>query len=702
MRNANKCIWGILVFTLVFGMILISCGGSGDPSSPSDTTKPIITNTDEPSKGARSIKPVAASNDPYKPVILDLFTEGDRNWYIIDAGYINDTLVTQMGPVHFRGSGEVNFSRTESVESSISRSSTETVSNSIVVSDGTSNTVGIEEGIKVGLNVSSGGDIFKVEGSFEKSITNKYEWTRTLETATGKSRETSDSYIASLTQATSNSTGFSINREDPPGYYRFAFYTTFDVYFIISTSLDNQDLLSWDVISCARSGPPMADLEYLPEESQGRFDNSPSGNLIVFAKGFHKTLEKPPDTSYRLMTSVNIKDSGTVERTPDGNISPTSDAVRYDAGTQVTLQAIPKPGYEFVNWTGTGVPMGTEANNAGITVTMNSDLTLVANFRIMHILTTEVNISSYGTITRSPDQVAYAPGTKVTVTAKPNAGYVFVEWVGAPTGVNSKSASISLTINSDLSLKANFRSLEPRQISEVFNINESWFLPNEVKYPATIEIYALGAGGGGQGGHYSWRVFGENRRGTGGAGGGGAATYIKFTTEQRLQFSVTVGKGGDYGNAKDSDLATWSAGGSGKPGGATTVSWGTNSITAAGGNGGGGSGNRDLNGGKGGSANTVWPASRLDQLSIAGGSGTSGNEWGDDPSRGGNAAVINKGTINTFGGGGGAIRSGGVWARPVDGGTGGGGSGAYGGEGSDNHGGKGGNGQVVIVVKWDE
>ena len=230
---------------------------------------------------------------------------------------------------------------------------------------------------------------------------------------------------------------------------------------------------------------------------------------------------------------------------------------------------------------------------------------------------------------------------------------------------------------------------------------QDWSMPMEITYPATIEVYVLGAGGGGQGGFYSWKPLSSDRRGTGGAGGGGAAAYMKFETNQRLTFNVTVGSGGVGGNARDSDLSNWSAGYSGSQGGSSSVSWGANTLTARGGIGGGGSGNRNLSGGTGGTANTSWPSGNVDRHSAAGGNGTSGDDSNDTRSVGGNAAEISRGST-TFGGGGGAVRSGGVWARPVNGSTGGGGSGAYGGEGSNNHGGRGGDGRVHIIIKWYE
>jgi hypothetical protein len=59
-----------------------------------------------------------------------------------------------------------------------------------------------------------------------------------------------------------------------------------------------------------------------------------------------------------------------------------------------------------------------------------------------------------GTVTSSPSAASYAPGTVVTLTATPAAGSPWVGWSGF---VTSKAQTISVTVNSNLSLTANFK-----------------------------------------------------------------------------------------------------------------------------------------------------------------------------------------------------------------------------------------------------
>jgi hypothetical protein len=68
---------------------------------------------------------------------------------------------------------------------------------------------------------------------------------------------------------------------------------------------------------------------------------------------------------YKLTTSINPLNGG--------NINPASGS--YDIGTVVTLTAIPATGYKFLSWAGDA-----SGTSSSITITMNSNKTIVANF----------------------------------------------------------------------------------------------------------------------------------------------------------------------------------------------------------------------------------------------------------------------------------------------------------------------------------
>jgi len=217
---------------------------------------------------------------------------------------------------------------------------------------------------------------------------------------------------------------------------------------------------------------------------------------------------------------------------------------------------------------------------------------------------------------------------------------------------------------------------------------------------AEIEIYALGAGGGGQGGDIDRDILFDDI-GTGGAGGGGAATYVKLgklglSKDESVSLGVTIGNGGTGGSYHSGSTGN-SSGNPGSNGGDTKVTYKSVTITALGGSGAGGSGTQTP-GGAGGKSSSLPTGNNYYMdggISVAGGNGTNGKWDGNLESKGGNAAKITgKGTLASFGGGNGAIRYTGGSSNPPE--AGGGGRGGY----NTENGIAGGKGLVNIVVKY--
>lgn len=159
----------------------------------------------------------------------------------------------------------------------------------------------------------------------------------------------------------------------------------------------------------------------------GRYDFSYNGNAATY------TL------------TVNVT-NGTVTRVPD--------LPAYTHGTNVELTATPAPGYYFVNWTG-DVPPSQSSNNP-LTVTMDANKTLTANFtnQVFTLTITATN----GTVTRVPDLAQYPQGTSVQLTANPSTGYFFVDWSGdVPVGHESDNPLV-LLMDGNKNLSAHFSS----------------------------------------------------------------------------------------------------------------------------------------------------------------------------------------------------------------------------------------------------
>ncbi|MDR0517313.1 MAG: InlB B-repeat-containing protein [Fibromonadaceae bacterium] len=248
-----------------------------------------------------------------------------------------------------------------------------------------------------------------------------------------------------------------------------------------------------------------------------------------------------------------------------------------------------------------------------------------------------------------------------------------------------------------------------RSISVPFINSGSYILPNNITYPATLEVCAIGAGGGAQGGHFS-DLMGGGYGGTGGAGGGGAAAYMRLSLKESTVIGISIGNGGDGGTGQWVNwVTTWKSGNKGDNGGSTAVSVtsaGTSTtITANGGMGGGGN-EQILDGGSGGKVSSrpanVSETNFATAAGVAGSNGIQGNgkNQGDIQSRGGNSGAVAIGSIGTFGGNGGAIRYAGQ--RPPNGNTGGGGASDISTNSTSRSGSKGGDGYAIIVITYEE
>jgi len=164
-----------------------------------------------------------------------------------------------------------------------------------------------------------------------------------------------------------------------------------------------------------------------------------NGDVTLYAKW---TSTSTTNTTYTLTTSVSPSGGGTVSRSPN--------QTSYTSGTSVTVTATAASGYTFTGWSGAST-----STSSSVTITMNGDKTLTANFKQQptYTLTTRVSPFNGGSVSRSPDQTSYTSGASVTVTATAASGYTFTGWSGEST---AKSSSVTITMNGDKTLTANF------------------------------------------------------------------------------------------------------------------------------------------------------------------------------------------------------------------------------------------------------
>jgi type II secretory pathway pseudopilin PulG len=149
-------------------------------------------------------------------------------------------------------------------------------------------------------------------------------------------------------------------------------------------------------------------------------------------------------TSYLISLSPNSTTMGTV-----------LGGGTYQANDQVTVQAQPFVGYSFLQWMEGSTVVSTDAS---FTFTVTAARTLVANFGAssagVYALTVLRNNTLAGTV--SPGSGSYASGSPVSLTANPNPSWAFASWSGDIGTANASSASITLTMDHDRTVQANF------------------------------------------------------------------------------------------------------------------------------------------------------------------------------------------------------------------------------------------------------
>ncbi|WP_442795765.1 pectinesterase family protein [Pelobium manganitolerans] len=148
-----------------------------------------------------------------------------------------------------------------------------------------------------------------------------------------------------------------------------------------------------------------------------------------------------------LTTSVNIANSGTVDRLPNSD--------KYEKGMLTKLTANANIGYEFVKWVDAANGDADLSTDNPYTITMDAAKNIKAVFKSVVLRNFTLNVvgSNWGKVQLSPEPVGgqYQDGTEVTMTVVPNAVTTFSYWED-----NSTAQQRTVTINSDVTYTATF------------------------------------------------------------------------------------------------------------------------------------------------------------------------------------------------------------------------------------------------------
>jgi hypothetical protein len=330
----------VIALAVIIGFSLAGCKNPPDEilANP-DIITGDTTDTDIVSD-IYALRAVPVASSKSVPIVLDSYTSGDRNYYLIDVGYIRNMYVSTAAFVHYNGMTPMSFSRTLITENTVTNALTKTASDSITISDTQSRKISVETAYENSIPFA-GTFSAKLGVEWERSWNNTNAYTRSTET------------LVSTTIATSETTNISFTvgeNGEPAGWHRYALYAVCDVYFIISTSLNNQELKSWDTVVCIRDDSYIPHWDFSPD---GVFDNSPIGE-ITFSEDFYKILPigppPPPPPITSLWTEwVTIRTS-TYRITESGRFKQPCDEVNFDKAFGINLNTMRQEGYKTINF----------------------------------------------------------------------------------------------------------------------------------------------------------------------------------------------------------------------------------------------------------------------------------------------------------------------------------------------------------------
>lgn len=154
------------------------------------------------------------------------------------------------------------------------------------------------------------------------------------------------------------------------------------------------------------------------------------------------------DTTFTLLTDngPTVAITGAVAPAEGGEILG---AGKYPIGSTAAVTANPAPGYGFVEWTQNGQQVSTSPTYR---FTANSDRTLTAHFTPAYSVTVSASPGYGGLVTGGG---TFNSNALVTVSAKPNGGFAFVDWTEFGTSVSS-TPDCGFNVQANRTLVANF------------------------------------------------------------------------------------------------------------------------------------------------------------------------------------------------------------------------------------------------------
>ena len=241
--------------------------------------------------------------------------------------------------------------------------------------------------------------------------------------------------------------------------------------------------------------PASEDYEFVGFTKKGTQEIVSKENPYVFQIQENMELTanfKEVEHSYLIYVETPDLQMGTVTMDPanEGNI--------YKEGTEITVKAEPKGGYEFVQWLevtkadGEEVLTPVEGAGAEYEFQAEADRVLRAEFRLAPVpekyyrIVVQSNDENMGTVSMDKEDGAYKEGVTAYVKAEAKEGFEFVGWKEkGQTEYVSKDAEYQFTVTKNTELIGEFKAVEVPHVpsaQEILNdILANNKIPSEVK-----------------------------------------------------------------------------------------------------------------------------------------------------------------------------------------------------------------------------
>lgn len=322
-----KKIFTSLVMAIIM-LAMCSCAAFGN-NNGDNSEQSQYESTDIDSTLVRSLERYSIVSAPltnYSPPIMASSTDYTYNYFILDAGYVNNVPISSGMTVYYNGQTAmtVRFEQstvtTQKVEESLSKA----------VSESISETTTAERGGK--LQVDVGMNDWPVKFSVE------YHASRTWGTVTEKANSTTNTYtvahekVQSLTQAIEFTIG---NNNESIGDYRLSMMATCDVYYFVKTNRNNTSLEEFEIVFCARPDVRFV-LEY---DDKGNFGKTANSSVLDLDSDFYRGFEVPTEVvTYTIALNVE-----------SGN-KLTQNSTSVILGNNYTLPVPTRNLHAFIGW----------------------------------------------------------------------------------------------------------------------------------------------------------------------------------------------------------------------------------------------------------------------------------------------------------------------------------------------------------------